>query len=182
MKKLLILEFFVFVSIQLFSQTFEFSVFNNTRIIGKNYITQKDIAASEYAFPERVHQFIIDSITGQVFAKLCDQSKDGEWLNSCGHIAVYDLKNKRLKWSKWISYNETTAIYNSSSVTFSKQNTTTCFNIEDGKKLWKIRNNIFFSDLNYNIGLGYKVIGGYNISNTLQGIDLSMVKFYGVHK
>ena len=155
-----------------FSQKTDFQVFHNEKVMGKNLVDNSQIKGSEYKFPDRIQETFLDTTTGFLTVQLRGLSKNGKWLKSKGHILLYDLNKKKLKWSKKIAYQVSSLQQFSSTMIFTVANKSYCLDINNGNELWKVKNNIYYVDPINNIGIGYRFKNLTGYSNELEGINL----------
>jgi len=160
------------ITVTAFGQNNQFQVLNNEKIMGKDLVKGIDIKGVEYLFPERIHDLFLDKTTGLLTVQLRGLSRNGKWLNNNGNILQYDLKNKRLLWSKKIAYQSSTLQQFSNTMIFTVANKSYCLDINSGENLWKVKNSISFVDPVYNIGIGYRLESSDDYSDELEGIDL----------
>lgn len=171
MKTIVKILFLTILSIKTTAQTTSVEVLND-KIVGKNYILQNDILATEFVFEKRIHHYYIDSITGYATLELRKLSKNGKVLNLDGLIVVYDLKSKTVKWTKKIDHSVSNYDQYGNIIIFSKGNKIIRLNIEDGSSMWEIKNNLYYVDPIKKIGLGYKYNGLAGHLHTLEGINM----------
>ena len=90
-----------------FCQKVGFKVLNEPIIVGRNNIKNSNIKGVEYRFPDRIHQFCIDTVTNYITVQLRGVKKLTDQLKSNGNILQYDLKNNKILWTKPIDDYET---------------------------------------------------------------------------
>ena len=174
MKKTLVTTALLLATITAFAQTSSKMVFTIERTIGKMIDTQEEIKAAEYVFPERIYDSYIDTISKTVTMQLRGMNDNGRWLNR-GKIALYDLTDKKIKWTKNIAYHKNSVEQFGSTIMFGGLSKHFCLNIETGKNLWKTKNRIRFVDPVTNIGVGYQLELGHQ-TDMLEGINLKTGK------
>jgi len=155
-----------------FSQKNQIQVFRNEKILGKSLVDSSFIKGFEYVFSERIHEVFLDTTTGFLTAQLRGLSKNGKWLNNTGSIVQYDIKNQKVLWSKKIAYQSSNLQQFSKTMIYTIANKSYCLDIYTGNELWEVKNNIYFVDPIYSIGIGYKFKSSTGYSNELEGIDL----------
>lgn len=145
----------------------------NSREVGKNLLTGESIMAKEYTFPERIHDFQVDTVNNHITIQLRGLSKNGKWLDNKGKVVRYDPEEKKVLWSKKIAYQvenlEQTGgvtLHSTGKKSYSLDNAT-------GKELWEVKNSLIFADAVDKIGIGYKIQPLKAKENTLEGIDLT---------
>ncbi len=173
MKRLFAVGFFSFIVLTIYAQS-DLLIPNNDKIIGKNDKTNSDIHAMEYVFPERIYDSYIDTLSNLLTIQLRNVSNNGKWLKNSGNVVLYDLSNKKVKWSKKIKYQLSSIEQFNNVIIQRKGNASYCLNNENGKDLWKVQDAIYYVNSFEKIGIGYK----YNIyngsyTNNLEGIDLT---------
>ncbi len=160
------------ISITSFSQKKKMQVLSAERVLGKNLLTNSEIRGLQYTFPDRIHKTYLDTISGLLTVQLRGVSKNGKWLKNTGKILQYSLNNKEVKWSKKIAYQVSSVQQFSNTMIFTAGNKSYCLDINTGNKLWDVKNDIYFVDPIYNIGIGYKFKTFAGYTNELEGIDL----------
>ena len=171
MRKLLT-SLLMVIGSSLFSQNNNFNILSNEKVLGRNLLTDTEIKATEYIFPERIHETYIDTVSGLLTVQLRGLSKNGNRLDANGNILLYDLKAEKLKWTKEIAYRNSSLHQFSNTMLYSVGNKIYCLDINNGNELWEVKNSINFVEPALNIGIGYKnKIYGY--SNDLEGINLN---------
>ncbi len=171
MKNILIVVL-LFISTISFSQKNKFKVNTTKTIVGKNLITNSDIYGIKYNFSERIQKTYLDTVSNFLTVQLRGLSKNGKWLNNKGVVLQYDLKNKKLLWTKKILYQANSLQQFSNTIIFTKMNKSYCLNTLTGNELWQVKNDIYYVDPKSNIGIGYNFKNSNNYSNRLEGIDL----------
>jgi hypothetical protein len=172
MRKLVSLCFFSFIGLTIFAQS-ELTILNNEKVIGKNNLTNKDLVAKEFIFPERIHETNIDTVSNCITVQLRGTSKNGKWLNNKGNIVLYDLNNRKAKWSKKINYQQSGIEQHSNLIIQTIANKSYCLNYDNGEELWEVKNAIYYVEPFQKKGIGYKFSSFSGATNTLEGIDLT---------
>lgn len=168
----ILLGFTLFMSIAGFSQMNPMLVLHNEKVIGKSLVDSSDIKGFQYTFPERIHETFLDTTTGYLTVQTRGLSKNGKWLDNSGDIIQYDIKNKKVLWSKKIAYQQSVLQQFSNTMIFTNGNKSYCLDINTGNEFWEVKSNIYFVDPIDNIGVGYKFKSSTGYSNELEGIDL----------
>jgi outer membrane protein assembly factor BamB len=145
----------------------------NSKEVGKNLLTGESVMAKEYTFPERIHDFQVDTVNDHITIQLRGLSKNGKWLDNKGKVVRYDPEEKKVLWSKKIAYQlenlEQTGgvtLHSTGKKSYSLDNAT-------GKELWEVKNSLIFADAVDKIGIGYKIQPLKAKENTLEGINLT---------
>ncbi len=167
----ILLGLLIFVSSSIFSQKNNFQLLSNKKTLGRNLINDSEIIGIQYIFPERIYKTFLDKKSGFLTVQLRGIKKE-KWLNNKGYFLQYDLKNEKLLWGKKIYYQKSNIQQFSNTIIFLVANKSYCLDINTGKKLWKVKNNIYYVDPNYNIGIGYRFKNSTRYSNELEGINL----------
>lgn len=171
MRRIVIIALFCLFGLTVFGQK-GVNISYGDRVVGKNHLVNKDIVAKEALFPERIHDFYYDSVSNCLTVQLRGTSKNGKWLNNKGHIALYDLTQNKIKWSKKISYQQSGIEQHNNLIIQTIQNKSYCLDFETGNNKWEIKNSIYYVDPYQNIGIGYRNDSFSGASNTVEGIDL----------
>ncbi len=170
LKKLLI-GLLLFASITSYGQKNKFHVNINEKTFGKNFVSDTEIKGIQYIFPDRIHEFFLDTTAGFLTVQLRGIKKE-KWLRNKGNILQYDLNNKELLWSKKIAYQVSSLQQFSNTMIFTVANKSYCLDINTGNELWEVKNNIYYVDPVDNIGIGYRYKSSTGYSNELEGINL----------
>lgn len=155
--------------LKILSQNSQLTVFNNSRSIGVNYLTQSAYEVKEYAFPNKISSFYVDTISG--FATILLQGHDGSGVNNdqTGRFIVYDINEKAVKWNKEINYNKERVSFSDGILLHQLAKKTINLDVESGEAIWKSNSRILFTDSKDNVGLGCKK----GRPDVLQGVDLN---------
>jgi hypothetical protein len=161
-----------------FSQTNEFKVWSEPKNLGKNYVNNSDIVGVELKFPDRIHDYFIDTSTGFLTAQLRGVVNNGRQLSNTGNILQYDLKNKKIAWSKPIDYQKCRLLKYDERLMFNDINECYSIDAKTGASFWGVQDSIFLSTVNLekNIGFAYKFREKKGYTNELLGIDFSTGK------
>jgi len=164
----IILGLLIIISTTAFSQKKDLQVIRKEKVLGKDLLNNSEIIGYEYMFPDRIEETYLDTISGFLTVQLRGVSKNGKRLDNFGKILLYDLKEKKLKWSKKIAYQASKLKQFSNTMIYTVVNKSYCLDIDNGNELWKVKNDIYFVDPISNIGIGYNP----KKSNELEGINL----------
>lgn len=172
MKDLLVLITLIFFMAEVFGQS-NLSIKNSEKVIGKNYVTGKDITAEEYVFPERIHNSYVDEDGQTLTVWLRGGSKNGVRLNNSGKVIMYNLSDQKEMWSKKINYQTSEVVQYDDLVIHKSSNNIACLDPLTGKDRWKVKNSLYYVDPTRKTGIGYRfnIMSGY--TNLLEGINLS---------
>lgn len=168
----IIIGFLLLISSSSFCQKNDLQVLTEEKVLGKNLLTNNDIKGYQYIFPEKIHETFLDTTSGFLTVQLRGLSKNGKWLDNKGNIFQYDLKNKKLLWTKKIVYQTSGLQQFSKTMIYTTVNKSYCLDVNTGNELWELKNNIYYVDPIDNIGIGYKFKSSMGYSNQLEGIDL----------
>jgi outer membrane protein assembly factor BamB len=148
-------------------------ILNNEKANGINYKTKNEIRSIEYIFPENIYHSFIDTTTNVLTVQLRGTSSNGKRLDNSGNLVLYDLLNKKPKWSKNINYQKGSIKQSNNIIIQTIANKSYCLNIKNGENKWRIKNSIYYIEPSQNTGIGYKYNPIDEYSNTLEGIDLT---------
>lgn len=172
MRRLISSFFLSFFSLTIFAQS-DLIIQNNVKVIGKNNLTNKDIVAKEFVFPDRIHETRIDTVSNYITIQLRGKSKNGKWLNNKGKIVLFDLNDRKVKWSKKINYIQNGIEQYNNVIIQNIANKSYFINNSNGEKLWEVQNDIYYVEPFQKKGIGYKYSSFSGATNTLEGIDLT---------
>lgn len=148
------------------------NILYNDRSIGKNYLTDNEIRATEYFFPERIDKYYHDITNNHLTVELRGLSEIGKNPKAIGKIVVYDLNKHLVNWSKNINFQLSTMLQYNDVLIQSKPEFSFRLDMETGKKLWEIPKNITFIDPVTGIGLGYPYSSSQGFSKRLEAFDM----------
>lgn len=170
--KNIILGLILLITTTGYSQKRKIQVLDNEKVFGKNIVDNSTISGFEYVFPDRIHKTFIDTATGLVTIQLRGLSKNGKWLDNKGYIVQYDIKNRKVLWSKKTAYQTSNLQQFNNTIIYTIGNKSYCLDVYTGNELWEVKNNIYFVDPEYSIGVGYRFKNSHGYSNILEGINL----------
>lgn len=148
------------------------------KIVGKNLISQKEIVATEYTFPNRIDTIIINNTDSAVTLVFRDfyKHKAPPSLKNKGIVALYNLNKKNTQWTNEIQLKKTQLIQIKDLLLFSSKKGTFINKILDGKTIWHSITPLIFGDYTQNIGMSFASdLTGVH-ANTLLGKNLSSGK------
>lgn len=173
MKKILGLLSLIFLSVVCFAQSDEIQIGKNEIEIGKLFSNNSSIKGNQYSFPDRIHRYFLDTISSIISVQLRGVSRNGKWLDNTGDLIIYDLKSNRVKWTKSINYQSGGILQFHNCIIQHIPGKSFCLSIDNGEKLWKVKNSIYYVDKINRVGLGYSFSNfSGEFSNTLCGINL----------
>ena len=171
--KRVLLGLLILISAIGYSQKNQIQVQTNEKEFGTSFIDNSVITGIEYVFPERIHKIFLDTTTNFLTVQLRDLNRSGKWLNNKGNIVQYDLKNQIVLWSKKIAYQMSSLQQFNRTMIYTIGEQSFCLDVHTGNEIWEVKNNIYFVDPIYNIGIGYKFKYTAGYSNELEGINLT---------
>ena len=138
-------------------------------VIGKTF-NGNDVTATHYKPQHKIYRWHWDGFSDNLLLELRQTNKKGTSFKNEGRIAMIDLDDKSVKWSRNINYNNSETKLQGKHLFFSEKKKNFCLDPETGNVRWENRNNFYFIDPRLNIGVGYPV---QSMSNNLSAIDLS---------
>jgi len=172
MKPKLLTIVLVLMTVVAMAQNSKINVVNNESPVGMDVKFQKEIKAQEYVFPKRIHYIYVDTLSGYITLKLRKLSKNGKVLSISGTVLVFDQATHTVKWDKQMEFTSTDIQPYQNFMTQTSGNKLFALNIENGEKLWTLKNDLYYLDHPHNIGIGYKYKGLAGNLHTLEGLDL----------
>lgn len=172
------IRFYLYIIVLLFpvmmySQKSEIKVDVTDRIIGTNLITKSPIRAREYNFPEKIYRCHVDTFTGLATVQLREMNKKKTLFKSKGSIAVFDLLNNRIKWSKKINYSKTKIQHFDNAIFLTDRHKSVKLDINDGEPRCEFKNKVSFIEPVNQIGIGYELRKFKIANDNLQGFNLA---------
>jgi hypothetical protein len=150
--------FLLLITTTVFSQTSGFQVLNETKVLGKNYITGTDIVGMELKFPNRIDDYFVDTVNHFLTVQLRGTINNGKQLNNVGNILQYDSRNEKVLWSKTIDYEKCRLLYFGKQLILNDINECYSIDAKTGSSLWGMKDSILLYTINLekNIGFAYK--------------------------
>lgn len=146
----------------------EFFVTKDT-VVGKTF-DGIDIVAKCYQSRYKIFRWHWDGFSDNLLLELKETNKKGTSFRNEGSIAMIDLNDKSVKWSRKVNYNNSETNQQGKYLFLSEKKKNLCLDPETGNVLWENKNSFYFIDPKLNIGLGYPI---QSMSNNLSAIDLS---------
>jgi hypothetical protein len=146
--------------------------YKGTRIVGKSLVDSTTYMGEEFVFSERIYESNIDTTTGLLTTLLRGTSSNGKYWNNVGQIVQYDLAEKKILWSKKITYQYDNLIQFNNTMIFSSPTKSSFLDVKTGTELWDVKNDIYIINPKEYIGIGYKRKSSMIQSHDLEGIEL----------
>lgn len=164
-----IISYLAFVCVGFAQKNDQVSVTVSARQIGPDSLNKQSVPAVEYAFPERIHDFEVDTVNNFLTLDLRGVSKNGKWLDNKGDVVRFSTAENRVLWTKRVFFQSGsieqyggTTLQTIGGKTYSLDN-------YSGEKLWEVQNSLLFVDRRLNTAIGYKL---KRSNETLEGISL----------
>lgn len=172
-QKIIAFSFLMMRGLTLLAQS-KIEVASNDKSIGKDYISNKDILAKEFIFPEKIYHTYIDSSSNAITVQLRGEiENEGILTNNNGSIILFDLHEKQAKWSKRINYQQD-KVEQYQQVIFKQYGGEKYrLNNKTGTQEWELINLMCFVEPTVEKGMGYKTNSVKGITNKLEGINLT---------
>jgi|GEM_PF-1226798 len=161
------------ISITGFSQSNQILVLNNERILGRSLVDSSVIKGLEFTFPERIHVAVFDASTGYLTAQLRGLRRNRRRLTNDGSIVIFDINNRKVVWSKLMNFQFSHIRHVNNTLIKTEGINSTFLDMNTGRPLWQIKNNLLFADPDVKIGFGYNTRISSKESNILEGINLN---------
>jgi outer membrane protein assembly factor BamB len=170
-----ILSVLIIITLQSISQD-KIKVIQKEKAIGINLVTDQEIKAIEYVFPNAIYQSFIDSVSDPFIIQINKKAENGGYANggfkNSGKLLAFDTTTKEVKWSRNLLISAGKIYRYRNLLIQNFQSKSHRIDTESGKELWKSTNYILFINSNYMIGIGYKRSANPKKSK-LQGTNLS---------
>jgi len=160
--------FFLVIHTIAFGQLNSIKVENGTDTIGIIPNTNHEIIAITHEFPDPIIDLKFHN--NQDIATV--QILKNNILLKTGSFINYDLKHKKVNWSKPISYKNTTITQFDNFIVQFRMKKSTFLNFEKGFAYGSSNKSIFFIDTDNNVGIGYHKI--HRNKKTLVGFDIDL--------
>ncbi len=123
-------------------------------VIGKTF-DGNDIVVKCYKPQHKIYQWHWDGFSDNLLLELRQTNKKGTSFRNEGNIAMIDLDNKSVKWSRNVNYNNSETKQQGKYLFFSEKKKNFCLDPKTGNVFWETKNNLYFIDSKLNIGVGY---------------------------
>jgi len=167
------LGIFVIISNVCIAQSLQIQILSTDKPLGRNLLDNQEIIGKEYIFPDRIYKTYLDETNGYLTVQLRGLSRNGKYLNNNGTVMLFDLNSNELKWSKKLAYQSSDILQYNNMLIQTVGTKSYCLDIESGKELWELKNDIYYVDPLNDIGIGYKHENSTGFSHKLEGIDLN---------
>ncbi|MCL2246532.1 MAG: PQQ-binding-like beta-propeller repeat protein [Lentimicrobiaceae bacterium] len=155
-KAIYILSCLLLISTNVFSQKKEIKILNETKVFGKNHINNSDIEGIECTFQERIYDWFVDTTNHFLTLQLKKGNVDINARKGKGRILQYDLKNKKILWTKPVDYEIHELLKFDNLLIFNEYNDAYGLDAHTGEYLWKVMNFIYIAHPKYNVGVAYR--------------------------
>lgn len=147
-------------------------VLSNEQTFGTNIISNTDINGVLYTFPQRIHDFFLDTTTGYISLQLRNLSRNGKYLDNNGKLVQFDPQTSKVIWSMEMYYASNYIQHFNNNLITGFGGKSTGLDLNTGNKLWTIKNGIMMANSAADIGIGYRYKGSSGYTNDLRGIDM----------
>ena len=178
MKNIYVIGLKFFLPFCIFAQD-KVSIPSNDIIIGRNYITNVDITAKKYEFPNKIYGWNLNDSTKTFTIQLrgtSDNEPDSKGilsdLKNTGDILLFDIQTGQIKWKHLIDYKGSTIDQYDRILIKSNENNSSCLNIENGEELWNTNRRIEYINSEKGIGIGIKRSSSGGMTNIVEGVNL----------
>jgi len=169
MKKLLLASLFLSLAAPLLGQMYDpsvpLSISHNEQVVGKNNLTQSDIVATSYSFPDRMLDYTIDPGRGVLNVLLTGTNISEEKIT---YLVAYDMRDNKKLWDR--DAVNTERLLGSGDLLMSvESNRSVLRNPTKGKQTWKTSDIIFHVDSTTQRGIALYFGAG---NSCVESIDL----------
>ncbi len=171
----ILVQILILFPLVFFAQKHDVTV-NNT-VTGIILRDSSEIRATEYVFPEKIYNTYLDSASGLITLQLRDTRKNGKYLKNKGHIYVYDLNNKKVKWNDKINYGTSSLKQFGDILLLRSASRSYLTDINTGEKLGELNAVLYYIDPVARTGMGYKRNVNSGFSDKFRGINIDTGKF-----
>lgn len=171
LKRILSLLFAFFCS---YSYAQEDSLIRYDHIVnGKNELTGEKIKSRKCSFDGFISNVFLDTIQNTITIQTHDISNNDKRLKQFGDLILCNAENMQIKWHRRMHYLTDAIVQNSNLLIFTRANKGHAIDLNTGEDKWNLYDNIFYVDPNLNIGLGCRSDITHDLSDQLEGIDLT---------
>ena len=144
--------------------------------IGRNFITNTDIRAKRYDFPENIFKWDIDDSTKLLTLQLRGTMEDGSDLKDSGNVAFVDFSTGEMRWEQQMDFRDQTFDQYDSLMIKTDGNISSCLNVATGEIIWSAKYTLCYINRHFRIGVGYVPSTEGGGINNIEGIDLKTGK------
>ncbi|MDD4968357.1 MAG: PQQ-binding-like beta-propeller repeat protein [Paludibacter sp.] len=151
----------------------------NEIILGRNYISDADIKAKKYVFPESIYRWYVDDSAKTMALQLRGTKEYGtdsigkvSLLNGTGDILLFDLQSGKVRWKKPVDYSGPEIYHYDRMILKSDDYLTSCVNFENGEELWNSYKTISYVNSAKGIGVGNRRSSSGSFTNAVDGVNL----------
>jgi hypothetical protein len=163
--------YFVFCSL-LNAQMSDNDIKKSTEVIGKNLKTNKEIIAKIYTFPYHITKFSVDTADFGINMRFQKISKNKKYYVKKGQYGRLNTQEDNFDWTKNASSINGNIEQRNGSFYYYDEQSTIFINQKTGIENWETKNDIYYTNNNYGICMGYKR-SSLAVSNTLNGLNVS---------
>lgn len=163
--------FLLLITDMAFSQENKFQVLSETKFLGKNYLNGADIVGAELKFPDKIHDYFVDTVNHFLTVQLRGVKNSGKYKKN-GNILQYNIQTNEILWTKPINYEICEFLKFDTLMVFNDYNVSYGIDAHTGNNIWKVLNYIYSANPQYNIGIAYQYLAGNGYTNELMGIGL----------
>ncbi|PZX09653.1 putative pyrroloquinoline-quinone binding quinoprotein [Breznakibacter xylanolyticus] len=163
---------FLLISLFSFSQNGNIEIQISKKTIGKSLINNQEIISETFTFPNTIEKLELNCNKREIVIYLRGVSSNGKWLDNEGDYIHYDLKEKKIRWTKRFSYSKMNWYTQTDSlIVFTSGFRSWLLDYNTGTPSWKTNNNIYYLSPQINVGIAHGFLGNYG-GPLIRGINL----------
>jgi len=140
--------------------------------IGRNFISNTDIRAKRYDFPENIFKWGVDDSTKMMSIQLRGTLENGSDLKDSGFVALVDLSTREMRWKQEVDFRNSTIEQYDKLLMKTDGDVCSTLNNATGENKWLAKYILCYINPHLQIGAGYMSSRDGNGINNIVGIDL----------
>ncbi len=171
MRGLTLLSLFWIIGLSLFAQS-SLKIKESSKIIGHSSLTNQDIQAREFVFPDSIKQLHVDTLSYCLNVTTQKATNNRRYPSLRGLLIRYDLQQSKVNWSKKFQYDKYYFKFFGPYIFMKNYSSSFVLNNNNGEHLWDKYGDVFdvsFKDL----GVGMSNTDGSTHLNVARGYNLT---------
>ncbi len=171
MRGLTLLSLFLIIGLSLSAQS-SVKIKESTKIIGHSSLTNQDIQAREFVFPDSIKQLHVDTLSYCLNVTTQRATNNKRYPSLSGLLIRYDLQQSKVNWSKKIKYDKYYFRFLGPYIFMKNYRSSIFLNNDNGEQLWDMYGEVF--DVSFkNFGVGMSNTDGSTHLNVAKGYNLT---------
>ncbi|MCH8490843.1 MAG: PQQ-like beta-propeller repeat protein [Oceanicaulis sp.] len=172
MKKFTLLYLGILLFIFLGCTPKQITVLTNSKDVGRNVISGESIRAEVFIFPERIHDFKIDTSGNYATVHLRGLSANGRFLKNRSNFVRFDVQRDSVLWSRRVNNQLESVAELDGIILHNREGRSNNLDNATGRRIWQAHSSILHVFPEDDLGIGYRVRTKLGKANLVEGIDL----------